>query len=240
MSRYIYSMQIQCRQFIQVKRGVCHGPGGGVASMRWRTGLTGSGGCPVAWLAAALLCLAGMMPVFALESSEEAVRAYWKEHEVDFTYKGFTTDYSCDGIRYKLRQLLAVMGAREDMKIRTGACFSATRLADVQPFVRVRLKFSALTVSADDAEPQPVPASWSEEHVRFNKPRFLEPGDCELVEHFRDYVLPSFEYRIVQDQPSCVPGMLQAGVPNLRVLILKDAASQPQPVSAAAPDEASS
>jgi hypothetical protein len=41
-----------------------------------------------------------------------AMAAVWKEQNIDFTYFGRTSRYTCDGIRDKLRAILGAMGAR--------------------------------------------------------------------------------------------------------------------------------
>lgn len=41
----------------------------------------------------------------------EPVPAVWQRHEVDFTYMGFTSLYSCDGLEDKLERLLKAAGA---------------------------------------------------------------------------------------------------------------------------------
>ena len=42
-------------------------------------------------------------------------------------------------------------------------------------------------------------------------PRVLEPGDCELVEEFRDLLLPMFAVRNIDSNLTCVPHQVSAG-----------------------------
>ena len=41
--------------------------------------------------------------------------------------------------------------------------------------------------------------------LAIGSPRELANGDCELVEQFRDVVLPMFTVRSVDDHTTCVP-----------------------------------
>jgi hypothetical protein len=47
-------------------------------------------------------------------------------------------------------------------------------------------------------------------------PRELGLGDCELVEQFRDKVLPMFTTRDVENRMTCVPNQLSGTVINLK------------------------
>jgi hypothetical protein len=47
-------------------------------------------------------------------------------------------------------------------------------------------------------------------------PRELALGDCELVEQFRDKVLPMFTTRNVDSRMTCVPNQLSGSVINLK------------------------
>src|SRR5690349_4550812 len=48
--------------------------------------------------------------------------AVWTPKQVTFVYQGFTTRYSCDGLRDKLRDLLLKLGARKDLQVEETAC----------------------------------------------------------------------------------------------------------------------
>jgi hypothetical protein len=58
--------------------------------------------------------------------------------------------------------------------------------------------------------------------VRFadRSPRELALGDCELIEQFRDKVLPMFTTRSVESQMTCVPNQLSGSAINLRFEVL--------------------
>src|SRR5580698_10464283 len=49
--------------------------------------------------------------------------AHWVQRKLDYTYMGFTTKYSCDGLRDNVRQVLLALGARrKDLKIQSTGC----------------------------------------------------------------------------------------------------------------------
>ena len=149
-----------------------------------------------------LTCLA--LPAVA----GQEVAAAWKKHEIDFAYMGFTTRYSCEGLRSRMRVLLEASGARPGFKVTLGAC--AAEPGRVTEFPRVRLVFETAQVPAPgsrDAQ-EPVLAQWRPVTLARNQPRPLEPGDCELVEQFRDRVLPAFTTRRLDGDINCIPHQL--------------------------------
>jgi hypothetical protein len=129
----------------------------------------------------------------------------WQKHEYNFTFMGFTTTYSCDGLADKLKLLLIAAGARPDAKSSAGACASGFGRPD--KFARASLTFYTLApagagASSDD---KPVDAVWRPVSFAYRSPRQLTTGDCELVEQFRNNVLPMFATRNVDNHTTCVP-----------------------------------
>ena len=150
-------------------------------------------------------------------SAQDAALAAWKRHQVEFTYMGFTTLYTCDGVKGKVRSLLRHLGAREDMKVTTSSC--EFQPGDIARMPRVRLDFHApaLRASGDRDAGLPVPAEWKTIVIKRDQPRQLGIGDCELVEQFRDHVLPAFMTRNVTGHVSCVPHQLSGSRFDLRL-----------------------
>jgi hypothetical protein len=62
----------------------------------------------------------------------------WVRREVSFTYLGFTSHYTCDGLESKVRTLLKLAGARNDMKVVSYGCGGRFELS---PFPAVRAQF---------------------------------------------------------------------------------------------------
>ena len=84
-------------------------------------------------LRAASLCflLLAAMPAIADDSLPSEEPAVWTRHEVDFQYMGFTTRYTCSGLKSKVRLLLKYMGVRDDVKILERGCeFGYQKVAD--------------------------------------------------------------------------------------------------------------
>ncbi len=65
--------------------------------------------------------------------------AAWTRHEVDLQYMGFTTRYTCSGLKSKVKLLLKYMGVRDDVKILERGCeFGYQKVAD---FPRLKITF---------------------------------------------------------------------------------------------------
>jgi hypothetical protein len=129
----------------------------------------------------------------------------WQKHEYSFAYMGFTTTYSCDGLADKIKLLLIAAGARQDAKSRAGACANGFGRPD--KFARASLTFYTLApvASGTSADSKPVDAVWRPVSFAYRSPRELTTGDCELVEQFRNNVLPMFTTRNVDNHTTCVP-----------------------------------
>ena len=172
-------------------------------------------------LRAALICLAilAALPALADERPDE-VPAAWTRHEVDLQYMGFTTRYTCGGLRSKVRLLLKHMGVRDDVKILERGCeFGYQKVAD---FPRLKITFWAPTIPKQgDKDPgDPVLGVWKPVVIKRNSPKGLEMGDCELVEIFYDRVVPLFLTRDVQGGVNCIPHQLVGNRIDLRMDVL--------------------
>ena len=176
-----------------------------------------------AWLltCSAMFCTAGagvISPPPAASTSEPA-SGIWYRHEFSFTFLGFTSTYSCDGLADKLRDLLIAAGARPDAKAYPNACAAGFGRPD--KLASARLVFYTLSPPgarpAGDAAPdgQARPASWHPVVFTTRSPRNLERGDCELVEQFVTGVLPMFTTRNVENRTTCVPHQESGSVINL-------------------------
>ena len=165
-------------------------------------------------------------------TAEGEVAAAWKKQEIEFTYMGFTTRYSCDGLRDKLRQLLEASGARPDFKVTTRAC--AAEQGRVTEFPRVQLSFHVAEIPQAGARSvgEPAVARWKPVTLTPRRPRYLEVGDCELIEQFRDRVLPAFATRRLDGDINCIPHQLSGSSFMLRFEVLE---GLPSPDVAAPP-----
>jgi hypothetical protein len=143
-------------------------------------------------------------------------RGVWQKHEYSFAFMGFTSTYSCDGLADKLKVLLIAAGARHDAKSQPGACASGFGRPD--KFARADLTFYTLAPAGSDApaDTKRVDAVWRPVTFADRSPRELGPGDCELIEQFRNSVLPKFTTRNVENKMTCIPHQESGSVISLR------------------------
>lgn len=140
----------------------------------------------------------------------------WQSHKYSFQFMGFTSTYSCDGLADKLKALLLAAGARADVKSEPGAC--AYGFGRPDKFARADLVFATLAPDSNGAAAgaKPVPGVWRPVSFADRSPRTLGIGDCELVEQFRNQVLPMFTTRNVVSTTTCIPNQDSGSAINLK------------------------
>lgn len=203
------------------------------------------------WFTVALLAQA---PALAGPQDAE-IEAVWKKQQITFVYNGYSTFYTCGGLRRKLRSILTEVGARDTLKLRGYMCdeqagsarfdihfespVEATpeNVADLTDYTSeqrlvARVRGESL---ADAANIERFPASWETISFSRNRSMHLEPGDCELVEQMLRSILPRMSVQIVSNNLRCSP-FGNSRKPRLTVVAL--VAQQPEQVdvtNAAAP-----
>ncbi|HTV77389.1 MAG TPA: hypothetical protein VMF03_03985 [Steroidobacteraceae bacterium] len=162
--------------------------------------------------------------------------AHWVERKLDFTYMGFTTHYSCDGLRDNVRDALLALGARrKDLHIQETGC---TRLEGApEPFPGVVAHFFVLVpVTPDDigkvGATGTQPTQWHTVDLAHQYQFRFDQGQCELLEQLKQKALPLFTTRNLMYHSSCVPHEVTPGDLQFRVDVLKPAAT-PAPKGAA-------
>jgi len=172
------------------------------------------------------------------DAPADAQPAKWASRELRFTYMGFTTHYSCEGLRDQVRSILLQLGARKDLVVRESGC-----TADVgrpEPFPAVTAKFSVLEPvkpagqESGKAAEESVPAHWRPVRVMLGDPGLDHAGQCELLEQAQHQILPLFTTRNVDFQQSCVPHQLTPAGSRLQAEVLV-ADQKPAASSAAVP-----
>jgi hypothetical protein len=154
-----------------------------------------------------------------------AVPAHWVERKFKFVYQGFTTRYSCQGLRERVRDMLLQLGARpSDLSVREIGC--TTGFSQPDPAPSVGGTFYVLEPASASTE-QPIDAAWQRVNVRVGQPGLDTAGQCELVEQVKQRLLPLFSTRNVAFQRRCIPHKLTPGGSSLSVDVLKPA---PEPV----------
>jgi hypothetical protein len=181
----------------------------------------------------------------ALAQAEEPVSALWKSQEINFTYQGFTTRFTCDGLRDRVRAILLELGARPDLKATALGCspsnlpspFPSVRLVIATPVEATPENVIALSQDAGrkDRDSSRAPAegigsadrfaaSWRTVNLAQSGSRLrIERGECELIEQLRDHVFPQLQIRVIEDHTRCVPNQVSFGQPNMRVAALVSA-----------------
>ncbi len=152
--------------------------------------------------------LLGALPSTAM--AQGRIEAVWAPRHVRFIYQGFTTQYSCDGLREDIRTMLIKLGAH-DLKIRSYGC---TRLVGVEPFPGVQVTMQVL-VPAESAKGKQsgptVTAKWQNVVLMPDNASFEEQGNCELIEQFKETFLPLFTTRHISYRSTCVPHQIMLG-----------------------------
>ena len=151
---------------------------------------------------------AGAAETANANADANGIASHWHSHTYDFQYMGFTSVYSCDGLESALERILKAAGARPDFKV-VGRC---TRYDRPDRFAGANLKFATLQPASADTKglsaeeiAAVVPGVWKHVQLSRDRPIDMYPGDCELLEQFRDVVLPMFTTRNIKSQLNCMP-----------------------------------
>jgi hypothetical protein len=170
------------------------------------------------WLAG-VLCAAPWV-AGAAPPDPSPVDGVWVRHERHFTYMGVTSLYSCDGLEDKLKTLLQLAGAREDLVVR-GSCTEPrggpSRMASAwltyyalalpgSPQATATHKNLGRAAKELKAEP-PAPGAgqWKSVELKSSNIGPIQDGDCELVEQFDHELLADFTTRNHESRFNCVP-----------------------------------
>jgi hypothetical protein len=146
--------------------------------------------------------------------------AVWTPKTLRFTYMGFTSRYSCDGLRDKIRSTLLKFGARSDLNVRSTACADLGRPT---PFPGVTININVL-VPADaksaQAKTSTVPAHWQLVDLGASRDPLDVAGDCELIEQIKQRILGLFSTRNIDYHSTCIPNQLELGGTQLKAQFL--------------------
>jgi len=156
----------------------------------------------------ALAAACALMLALPSGAADEGTVGIWQKHEYTLHYMGFTTTYSCDGLEEKMRELLLWAGARSDAKSSASGCDRGFGVPS--KFASATLVFYTLA-SAPAGTGDGVAATWHQVQWAPHHPLQLADGDCELVEQFRDQVLPMFTTRALKNRTRCVPNQMNPG-----------------------------
>jgi len=172
----------------------------------------------------AIGCFVGAA-VLATETSSSAAgegqAAVWTPKETTFVYQGFTTTYSCDGLRDKVWDVLLDLGAqKKGLQVTELGCSTPYGRPDPFPGVRIRMNVLQPVSGSSNTKQTPVPAHWKPVNVQLRNDYSNDSGECELIEQIRSKLLPLFATRNVDLQEDCVPHQASATRPTLKLEVL--------------------
>jgi len=151
------------------------------------------------------------------------VHAVWTPKSYTFTFHGFTSHYSCEGLRDKMRVILLRFGARSDLDLQARGCGGGS--SNISAFPGVMINMNVLTPVGGEVTvkpgTQPVTAQWQEVSLNYGRDPVDVAGDCELIEQVKQYILPLFNTKDVAYKSFCVPNQLIIGGTTLSAYVLK-------------------
>jgi hypothetical protein len=175
---------------------------------------------------AAALPLASMLLLCGVaHAAEEVQTARWVPRELHFTYSGFTTHFSCEGLEARVKEILLQLGARPDLSVHQYGCTQAAGVPS--PFPSVEAKFSVLEpVSAGEAPNGGtanalVSAQWQTVQLKLDPSPLAESGLCELIDQVKVRILPLFATRNVDYMQHCVPHQLSSRGSTIKLDVMK-------------------
>lgn len=190
------------------------------------------------WVSGAVLCTVAMFAQAAETQSAAPIEAGWKTQEIRYAYTGFTTAYNCDSAERRVKDILQALGAHEQTRVRAQGCdpgrvsrnffivittATPVPLAD-RPAPAVNSSREELLRRLGVASKQldeTFPAQWQTLSLASQRRLDIEPGDCELLQGLRDFVLPKISVKVLEDDVNCVPNQITPyRKPDLKVSAL--------------------
>ena len=175
---------------------------------------------------AAVLPLASTLLLCGVaHAAEEAQTARWVPRELHFTYSGFTTHFSCEGLEARVKEILLQLGARPDLSVHQYDCTQAAGVPS--PFPSVEAKFSVLEPVAAGEAPNGgttgalVSAQWQTVQLKLDPSPLAESGLCELIDQVKVRILPLFATRNVDYMQHCVPHQLSSRGSTIKLDVMK-------------------
>ena len=154
-------------------------------------------------------------PVLAAGDSGKEPAA-WVQKEVNFRYVGFTTKYSCDGLRDRMRSILLQLGARDDLKMSGYGC-AGVNSPETTPGVRIVMH---VLQPASASAGQSLAARWKSVDLLSDRDLLDAARDCELIAQLNRDVLPLFAVRHLDYSATCSVGHPLTGGTRLKADVL--------------------
>ncbi len=157
--------------------------------------------------------------------------AKWVSRDVKFTYQGFTTQYSCDGLRDNAKAILQALGARLPMDgVRSTPCASLSvsplsQSPGIQGNISVLVPATTAEISRRD--PSLLPAHWKRVNLMDTAGMDTRRGaQCELLEQAKRDLVPLFATRNLDFSAACVAHATAVSSTTFTVEVLE---ADPQP-----------
>ncbi|MGC8520132.1 MAG: hypothetical protein ACP5P4_16695 [Steroidobacteraceae bacterium] len=164
--------------------------------------------------------LLGAVPLAA--SAQGGIPAVWTNRHLRFIYQGFTTYYSCGGLREEVERMLQKLGAR-DLKVNEYGC---VRGSGVETFPGVQVSMQVLVPASSKhgkAVGPEVSAHWQNVVLLAGNSSLQDQGNCELIEQFKETFLPLFTTRNIRYESTCVPHQVNFGTHLSTEVLMADA-----------------
>lgn len=168
----------------------------------------------------------GAVGARAANAASSSQPAKWVSRDVDFIYQGFTSQYSCEGLRSNIVTILRAFGARkQDLQVQITPC-AAVGNSEISFSPGVRGTLSVLVpASAEEVsrgDPDIVQAHWKTvDLMRNRKLDNGRGGQCELLEQSRRALLPLFTTRNLDFTSNCLPHQTFRGGMTFKVDVLQ-------------------
>jgi hypothetical protein len=152
--------------------------------------------------------------------------AKWVSRDVDFTYQGFTSQYSCEGLRSDVVTILRAFGARKkDLQVQITPCAAlGNSEISFSPGVRgtISVLVPATAAEVSRGDPGIVAAHWKTVDLMRNRKLDSDHGgQCELLEQSKRSLLPMFTTRNLDFTSNCVPHQTFIGGMTFKVDVLQ-------------------
>ncbi|MDE2136849.1 MAG: hypothetical protein KGJ68_05385 [Gammaproteobacteria bacterium] len=148
-------------------------------------------------LLAASVCAAADPPARAAADSADQPAA-WVQKEINFRYVGFTTKYSCDGLRDRMQRILLKLGARDDLNLTGYGCMGVNS-PETTPGVRIVMH----VLQPASAGAGRTMARWKTVDLLADRDLLEAARDCELISQLDRDILPLLAVRNVNYSAVC-------------------------------------
>jgi hypothetical protein len=171
----------------------------------------------------AAICLGGL--TLTASASEASIEAVWKPQRATFSFVSPTTFYSCGELENRLRSVLIVLGAHEEMVVDRSQCSRdggmRLHITFMSPIEATSENVRALTTLATEEhliarlkgielpaaeDLRRFPAEWQSVSISNDRRLRLRASDCELIEQIRRQLLSHLALRNVSRRLVCSHG----------------------------------